>query len=52
MLAPDGAVYRPDIGLLILFSALVLFIVVAGTVWVLGDLGYRMMPGMMPVGME
>jgi cytochrome o ubiquinol oxidase operon protein cyoD len=31
---------------LILFSALVLLIVVGGTVWVLGDLGQRMMPGM------
>ncbi len=31
---------------LILFSALVLLIVVGGTVWVMADLGHRMMPGM------
>ncbi|MFN3646081.1 MAG: cytochrome o ubiquinol oxidase subunit IV [Gemmobacter sp.] len=37
---------------LILFSALVLCIVVGGTVWVLGDLGQRMMPGMMLAGLE
>lgn len=37
---------------LILFSVLVLFIVVGGTVWVLGDLGHRMMPGMMPADTE
>ena len=33
---------------LILFSALVLLLVVGGTVWVMADLGQRMMPAMMP----
>lgn len=32
---------------LILFSTLVLIIVGGGTVWVLSNLGHRMMPGMM-----
>ena len=38
--------HREDLHLL-LFSALLLFIMAAGTLWVLYNMNYRMMPGMM-----
>ena len=43
-----GRQKREDLQL-ILFSALVLLVVAGGTVWVLGDLGQRMEPGIMRV---
>lgn len=42
-LSPES---RDDLHLL-LFSALLLFIMAAGTLWVLYNMNYRMMPGMM-----
>lgn len=46
-LSPES---RDDLHLL-LFSALLLFIMAAGTIWVLLNMNYRMMPGMEMIGM-